>query len=200
MDDDEWRKPVSRVSIRWADAGDLPAIQSLMALAIERLQAPFLSPEQIAASHAIMGLDTQLIDDGTYIVAERDGIILGCGGWSWRATLYGGDHSADLRDTTRLDPSIDAARIRAMYTHPDVARQGVGRAVLRGCEMAAAGAGFRAAELMATASGQPLYAACGYRACETADTDVAGVTVPLVRMRKELGAIMALADEPHAGM
>lgn len=75
MDDDEWRKPVSRVSIRWADAGDLPAIQSLMALAIERLQAPFLSPEQIAASHAIMGLDTQLIDDGTYIVAERDGIF-----------------------------------------------------------------------------------------------------------------------------
>ena len=115
-----------------------------MALAIDQLQAPFLTPGQIAASRAIMGLDTQLIDDGTYLLAERDGIIVGCGGWSRRATLYGGDHSTSLRDPALLDPACDPAKIRAMYTHPDFARQGIGRLILSGCEEAAANMGFAA--------------------------------------------------------
>ena len=171
---------------RWAVPADLPALRALMALAIDRLQADFLSPEQVAASRAIMGLDTQLVADGTYLLAEREGVMAGCGGWSRRATLYGGDHSAGLRDPQILDPARDAAKIRAMYTHPDFARQGVGRLILAGCERAAADAGFAAVELMATLSGERLYAASGYRPVETVEADVAGVAVPLIRMRKSL--------------
>ncbi len=171
---------------RWATAADLPAIERLMALAIDELQAAFLSPEQIVASRAVMGLDTQLIQDGTYLLAERDGVMVGCGGWSRRATLYGGDHSAALRDPVLLDPARDPARIRAMYTHPAFARQGIGRLILSGCEQAAMAAGYSAAELMATLSGQPLYVACGYAPVESVEADVDGIAVPLVRMRKRL--------------
>src|SRR3546814_46890 len=109
---------------RLATAADLGALREVMALAIAELQKGFLSAEQIAASHAVMGLDTQLIADGTYFIVEKEGRIAGCGGWSHRATLYGGDHSKDLRDPAPLDPAIDAARIRAMYTHPAFARRG----------------------------------------------------------------------------
>ena len=118
------------------------------------MQIGLLSPEQVAASHAIMGLDTQLIEDGTYLIAKRDGVIAGCGGWSKRATLYGGDHSTALRDPELLDPAHDPAKIRAMYTNPDFARQGVGRLILEGCESAAAQHGFTSVELMATLSGE----------------------------------------------
>src|SRR5690606_12557589 len=104
--------------------------------------------------------------DGTYFIIERDGDIAGCGGWSHRATLYGGDHSTDLRDPAPLDPATDAARIRAMYTHPAFARQGVGRMVMALCEGAARDAGFARTELMATLSGEPLYRACGYTPIE----------------------------------
>ena len=174
------------IETRWAVATDLPAIGQLTVLAIDALQAAFLTPAQIAASHAIMGVDTQLIDDGTYLLAERDGVLVGCGGWSRRATLYGGDHSGSLRDATLLDPATDPAKIRAMYTHPAHARQGVGRIILAGCEDAARDAGFAALELMATAGGRSLYAACGYQAIADADTDVGGVIIPLTKMRKAL--------------
>lgn len=157
-----------------------------MARAIDALQQDFLAPEQIVASRAIMGLDTQLVDDGTYLVAEQDGTIVGCGGWSRRATLYGGDHSTALRDPAMLDPARDAAKIRAMYTDPAFARRGVGRLVLACCERAAADAGFGAVELMATLSGEPLYRACGYSAVDRVAPLSDGVPVPLVRMRKEL--------------
>lgn len=176
----------ARISTRWATEDDLPALRALMGLAIETLQAGFLSPGQIAASRAVMGLDTQLVKDRTYLLAEKGGAIAGCGGWSRRATLYGGDHSTSLRDPALLDPARDAAKIRAMYTHPDFARQGIGRLVLTGCEQAAAEAGFSAAELMATLSGRPLYAACGYEPVETTAAMVDGVEVPLIRMRKGL--------------
>jgi GNAT superfamily N-acetyltransferase len=105
------------------------------------LQVGFLTPEQIAASRMIMGLDTQLIEDGTYYVATVGGELAGCGGWSRRNTLYGGDHSPG-RDAALLDPARDAARIRAMYTHPAFARRGVGRLILAVCERAAVAAGF----------------------------------------------------------
>lgn len=171
---------------RWATANDLPALKKLMQLAIDNLQAGFLSPEQVAASHAVMGLDTQLVKDGTYLIAEKDGVIVGCGGWSRRATLYGGDHSTDLRAPQLLDPAHDAAKIRAMYTHPDFARQGVGRLVLQTCEQAAADNGFSAVELMATLSGEPLYRVAGYSPVEQVESVVDGVAVPLIRMRKPL--------------
>ena len=89
-----------------------------------------------------MGLDTQLIRDGTYLVVEHDGVIAGCGGWSRRATLYGGDHSSSLREPHLLDPARDPARIRAVFTHPDVARRGVGRIILAACADLAARDGF----------------------------------------------------------
>ncbi|MBX9883260.1 MAG: GNAT family N-acetyltransferase [Sphingomonas sp.] len=171
---------------RWAMHADLPALRLLMARAIDALQADLLTAEQVAASHAVMGLDTQLVDDGTYLIAERDGAIAGCGGWSDRATLYGGDHSTTLRNPARLDPAGDAARIRAMYTEPAFARQGVGRLILATCEAAAAARGFRAAELMATLSGARLYAVAGYSVVEPVSAEVEGVTVPLLRMRKTL--------------
>ncbi len=182
---------------RWATTVDLPAIKSLMSLAIETLQADFLSPGQIAASRAIMGLDTQLIKDGTYLLAEKDGCVAGCGGWSRRATLYGGDHSTGLRNPERLDPARDAAKIRAMYTHPAFARQGVGRLILAECERAAAAEGFSAAELMATLSGQPLYTACGYERTEMVETVVDGIRIPLVRMRKDLPAGARASTDPR---
>ncbi len=176
----------SPLTTRWATEADLGALQNIMALAIEQLQRGFLDPAQIAASRAVMGLDTQLVRDGTYLMVEDDGLPVGCGGWSWRATLYGGDHSAALRNAAQLDPACDPARIRAMYTHPDHARRGIGRLVLDTCEAAARDAGFGAVELMATMSGLPLYRACGYLEVEPHLDMVDGVGVPLVRMAKRL--------------
>src|ERR1700688_4308882 len=135
---------------RLATEADLPGLKDLMALAIDTLQKGFLDGAQIIASRAVMGLDTQLVADRTYFLVEEDGRLAGCGGWSRRATLYGGDHSTALRNETLLDPASDAARVRAMYTHPDFARRGVGRLILSLCEAAAAAAGFSRVQLMAT--------------------------------------------------
>ncbi|VVT12989.1 GNAT family N-acetyltransferase [Sphingomonas sp. EC-HK361] len=178
---------MSRPAIRIATTADIPEIRELMRRAIDTLQRDFLGETQIAASRQVMGLDTQLIEDGTYFVAELGGVIAGCGGWSRRATLYGGDHSAELRDATLLDPAQDAARIRTMFTHPDFTRRGVGAVILRACESAAFAAGFERAEMMATLAGEPLYRAAGYVVIErTAAAPVEGVVVPLVRMGKLL--------------
>lgn len=172
---------------RLALPADLEALRAVMALAIAELQKGFLDDAQIAASRAVMGLDTQLIADGTYFIIEDGGEIVGCGGWSRRATLYGGDHSTDLRDPALLDPATDAARIRAMYTHPAHARKGVGRQVMALCEGAARDAGFARAELMATLSGEPLYRACGYTPIERIEAPGPnGIHVPLIRMGKPL--------------
>lgn len=179
-------KQKDRFSTRLAVEADLPALRELMAFAIEELQRPFLSSVEIAASKAVMGLDTQLISDRTYFIVESGDTIAGCGGWSRRATLYGGDHSTALCDAAPLDPAIDAARIRAMYTHPGFARRGAGRLVLSLCEQAAAGEDFTRAELMSTLAGQPLYLACGYVEVERASANVDGVMVPLIRMAKPL--------------
>lgn len=134
-----------------------------------------------------MGLDTQLISDGTYFAVEEQEQIIGCGGWSRRATLFGGDHSAG-RSATLLDPRTEPARVRAMYTHPDHVRRGIGRAVLDACEAAAAAEGFTRVQLAATLAGEPLYRACGYDAVEhfSAVTS-SGVVVPLLRMEKPIG-------------
>ena len=170
---------------RVAGEADIPALEAVMAAAIGELQRGFLSPAQIEASRTIMGLDRQLIADGTYFVVEDDGRIAGCGGWSRRATLYGGDHSPG-RDAALLDPARDAARVRAMYTHPDFARRGVGRLILQLCEAAARAEGFTRLELMGTRSGQPLYASAGYQVIEEILDDRGGEPVPLARMGKAI--------------
>ena len=145
---------------RLATAADIPALAALMDAAIGELQKGFLSEAQITASRMIMGLDRQLIDDGTYFIVECDGRLAGSGGWSRRATLYGGSHTPG-RDAALVDPAKDPARVRAMYTSPDFARRGVGRLILDLCEQAAKAEGFTRVELAGTMSGQPLYVACG---------------------------------------
>jgi len=172
---------------RLAQWDDLEALRALMERAISHLQTGFLSPDQVRASHKVMGLDTQLIRDQTYFMVEKDGVLAGCGGWSWRATLYGGDESVVAREPAPLDPATDAARIRAMYTDPAFARQGVGRIVMDLCEGAARAHGFRKVEMMATLSGEPLYRACGYSPIEHVQSaPIDGVRVPLIRMGKTL--------------
>lgn len=170
---------------RLASPADITALTVLMDAAIGQLQKSFLSDAQIASSRMIMGLDRQLIDDGTYFIVECDGELAGAGGWSRRATLYGGDHSPG-RNAALLDPEKDPARVRAMYTSPSFARRGVGRLILDLCEQAARAEGFIRVELAGTLSGQPLYAACGYQVIEPFEDDRGGVAVPLVRMGKSL--------------
>lgn len=173
--------------VRLATNSDLLAITSIVERAIVDLQVDFLSPTQIAASRAVMGVDGQLIADRTYWVAVDGPHVVGCGGWSRRATLYGGDAAATLRDPAMLDPHRDPARIRAMYTHPDWARQGVGRLILGACENAARQSGFSRARMMATIAGEPLYRACGYQVVErVANIGATAIAVPGVVMEKAL--------------
>ncbi len=178
---------MTNLTSRLAQSADIDALRLVMQRAITELQTGFLTLEQIAASHLVMGLDTQLVADQTYFVVESAGTIAGCGGWSWRATLYGGDDSIVVRASLALDPARDAAKIRAMYTDPAFARRGIGRMVLGLCENAARAAGFRRAEMMATMAGEPLYRAVGYLPVEVVKSaPVNGVTVPLLRMEKRL--------------
>jgi GNAT superfamily N-acetyltransferase len=178
-------EPNPALTSRLATREDIPALVPLMQAAIEELQKGFLNDAQIRSSHAIMGLDQQLIDDGTYFAVEIDGRLAGCGGWSRRATLYGGDHSAG-RDSALLDPARDPAKVRAMYTHPSFIRRGVGRLILSLCEQAAAAEGFSRVELMSTRSGQPLYTAAGFEPLEDVVDAAGGVPLPLVRMGKTI--------------
>lgn len=159
-----------------------------MERSIAALLAEKLPPEQVAASRLIMGVDRQLIEDRTYFVVLDGDRIVGSGGWSARATAYGGDHTPG-RDAALLDPGRDAARIRAMYTDPDYARRGIGRLVLSLCEGAARDAGFARVELVGTASGEPLYAVAGYEVLERFTDDRGGAPVPLARMGKRLRSV-----------
>jgi GNAT superfamily N-acetyltransferase len=177
--DDEAMEFTSRV----ATAKDENQLREVMDAAIGDLQRGFLTNDQIASSRAIMGIDHQLIADGTYYVVEHDGVVAGCGGWSRRATLYGNDATPG-RDPQLLDPDVDAARVRAMYTAPTYARRGVGWLILELCERAVAAEGFTRLELMGTLSGQPLYTKYGFVPQEHVDDDRGGAAVPLVRMEK----------------
>lgn len=179
--------PMSQtLTIRPAVSGDIPALKAVMDRAIKELLPAFLPPAEVLASQEVMGLDTQLIEDGTYYVVEADGAIAGCGGWSRRATLFGGDHSAG-RDAALVDPATDPARVRAMYTSPDFTRRGVGRLILATCEAKAKAEGFSRCEMAATMAGEPLYAACGYQRIEPFEAQTSnGVKVPLVRMGKAI--------------
>ncbi len=168
-----------------ANANDAESIKTLMNLAISELQKPYLSADQIAASYLAMGLDTQLIEDKTYFCIWDGETLVGCGGWSRRSTLYGGNHTAG-RDAGLLDPKMDRARIRAMYTHPDHVRRGIGRMIIDAAEDAAKAEGFKALEMAATLAGRDFYLRCGYT-IESAWEDTNGpVPVPLLTMVKTL--------------
>lgn len=175
---------------RLALTSDIPTLKSLMADSIRELLRDFLPPDAVEASFEVMGLDTQLIDDGTYFVVACEGAIVGCGGWSRRNTLFGGDHTA-ARNDALLDPKTDAARVRAMYTSPEFARRGVGRLVLMLCEQAAAAEGFSRVELAATLAGEPLYRACGYKEIERFEAQTSkAIPIPLIRMGKAISEIV----------
>lgn len=170
---------------RRATEADIPALVALMDRSISGPLATFLTPDQIAASRALMGIDSQLIADRTYFIVEDVGVLAGCGGWSGRITTYGGDHTPG-RQPARLTPGVDAVRIRAMYTAPEYLRRGVGRLILDLCEAEARAVGFDRAELVATLGGEPLYRAAGYQEIKRFEDDRGGAPVPLVRMGKSL--------------
>lgn len=177
------QKQGSAVTLRLARRDDLPELEQLAAAAMDRLLRPFLDEAQLAASAAIMGIDTLLVDDGTYVVAERGGSIVGCGGWSRRLTMYGSDRTAGRNDGL-LDPETDPARVRAMYTHPDAARRGIGRRILQWCEDAARAEGFGRLELVSTMAGAPFYSAAGFEVDTAFDDTSTGTAIPLLRMSK----------------
>lgn len=148
--------------LRLAEDSDIPRIAELIPISVRTLQAGYYSPAQMeAALGLVFAVDRQLITDGTYFVAEADGRLVGCGGWSRRRSLCGGDHGRTCPDQL-IDPATDPARVRAFSVHPDCARQGIGRRILAACETAVREAGFRRVELAATLAGVPLYTACGY--------------------------------------
>ncbi len=177
--------PLETLTHRLARRDDLESLKALMDAAISENQKPFLDESQIISSRTIMGLDTQLIDDGTYFIIEADGQLAGCGGWSRPATMYGGDQMPG-RSAALLDPTKDAARIRAMFTHPNYTRRGIGRLIISLCEEAAKAEGFTKMDLVATLSGEPLYRVCGFEPYEKIVDDRGGAGVPLLRMRKSL--------------
>jgi GNAT superfamily N-acetyltransferase len=177
----------SSFQFRPATREDRPALERVIAASARQLSRGDYTDEQIeAALGSAFGVDTQLIDDGTYFAAVVGDEIVACGGWSFRGTLFGADAHAGRSDTV-LDPAKDAARIRAFFIHPDWARRGLGRALLEQCEKAACARGFTRAQLMATLPGHRLYLACGYvgeerRAYPLRD----GITIDFIPMTKDL--------------
>jgi hypothetical protein len=172
---------------RLARDPDIPALSELILLSSRTLQVPYYSAAQIdAALGPIFAVDRQLIRDCTYFVIEQNSTIIGCGGWSKRKSLYGGDSECPTEDDL-LDPKFDAARIRAFFVHPSWARRGIGKSILKACEQAIVSAQFYKADLVATLAGEPLYAAFGYSAVERYEIPMAnGLSLPVVRMSKSL--------------
>jgi GNAT superfamily N-acetyltransferase len=174
--------------IRPASIADVPRLEALIDASVRGLQNGDYSPEQIdRALRGVYGVDTRLIDDATYYAAEVENgaVLAGCGGWSRRKTLFGGDHYANRQDAF-LDPAIDAAKIRAFFVHPQWARRGIGSLILEACEDAARAAGFTRFELGATLTGVPFYRARGYQEIESVEADLGeGLSLPVIRMEKQ---------------
>ena len=175
-------------SLRAATPRDVPELAELIPRSVRALSEGIYSAPQIeAAIERIFGVDTQLIEDGTYFVAVAGGRIVGAGGWSRRRTLFGGDQHKGGAPDELLDPASDAARIRAFYVDPAWARRGIGRAILSHCERAARGAGFSRLELLATLPGVPLYSALGYAEIRpVAEPLGGGLTLPAIVMAKAI--------------
>jgi predicted N-acetyltransferase YhbS len=179
--------------LRVATAEDVAAIRQLIDASVRGLQAEDYSVAQIEAALAsVFTLDSQLIADGTYFVAFTDaGQMAGCGGWSCRKTLYGGDHQLEKVELERLDPKVDAAKIRAIFVHPKFARMGLGSLILKASESAAVTAGFKRFEMGSTLTGVALYRMKGYGELARIAVPVGnGERITVVRMVKE-------ADQPH---
>jgi GNAT superfamily N-acetyltransferase len=173
--------------IRRATLADRAALERLIAESARGLSRGDYTEGQVEAALAsVFGVDTDLIHDGTYYVAEAGGEPVGCGGWGRRRTLFGGDRYA-ARDPGYLDPAREPAKIRAFFVHPGWARRGVAARILETCEREAEARGFRSLELMATLPGVPFYAARGYEAGAQVAYEIAdGVKIEFVPMRKEL--------------
>jgi predicted N-acetyltransferase YhbS len=176
--------------IRLARPSDVPALRALIAVSVRGLGTTVYTKEQIEAALVhVFGVDTQLIEDGTYYVAEDEGRIIASGGWSGRRLLFGGDQVKTSRAEVLLDPATEPARIRAFFVHPTWARRGLGRRLFERCEAAAAAAGFRRFELMATLPGEPLYAALGFASSDRVDVPMpGGLVLPCVRMERTINA------------
>ena len=175
------------ISLRHATFNDIPTLESLIARSARGLSTAEYTLSQIeGALKGAFGVDSQLIKDQTYFVVEEDGEIVGCGGWSYRSTLFGGD-ARDGRDSSLLDPRRQAAKIRAFFVDPSKARRGIGSLLLERCEQEAREHGFAHVELMATLPGVKLYAARGYTGAETVNYEVGpGETIEFIPMRKKL--------------
>ena len=173
--------------IRLATADDLPALKELIPVSARELSRGYYSQEQTeSAIRYVFGPDSRLIADGTYFAAEEGGTLAGCGGWSRRRTLYGGDQMK-AREDPLLDPATEAARIRAFFVHPAFARRGVGSRILGACMDAARAAGFRRMELASTLPGVPLYEAFAFEARERIEVPMPdGLTLPVIRMERAL--------------
>ncbi|WP_263384238.1 GNAT family N-acetyltransferase [Granulicella arctica] len=173
--------------IRVAKTGDIPAIRELIAASVRGLQMEYGEAEREAALATVFTVDSRLIADGTYLVAMDGDRMAGCGGWSYRKTLYGGDHQIESAEDGILDAAVDAAKIRAIFVHPDYARKGLGSRLLRAAEDRAAKAGFWKAEMGSTLAGVALYTAKGYRREAVVQVPVgAGLRIEVVRMTKLL--------------
>ena len=192
------------ISIRLAEQRDVSELTRLIELSVRGLQARDYSPAQLERALAVVyGVDTRLIADKTYFLAEATEIapssigpsdplieksttIVGCGGWSRRRTLYGGDQFAG-REDSMLDPATEAAKIRAFFVHPEWARRGIGGMILDACERAAIAEGFRRLEMGATLTGVPFYSVKGYVELERVEAPLGdGLSLPIVRMGKEV--------------
>jgi GNAT superfamily N-acetyltransferase len=191
------------IRIRLAFSADVPVLRTLIDASVRGLQTQDYTPSQIESALAtVYGVDTQLIADGTYFIAQAESnvvagdssaqaasaapFIVGCGGWSRRKTLYGGDQWTE-REAALLDPQYDAAKIRAFFIHPCWTRRGIGTMILEACENAAAAAGFTRFEMGATLTGVLLYQARGYVALENLEVPLAnGESLPIVRMEKRI--------------
>jgi GNAT superfamily N-acetyltransferase len=178
------------LSLRLATEADIPELHSLIEASVRGLQVNDYTPEQIeGALGTVLGLDTELVADGTYFVMEArqaNGLstLAGCGGWSKRKTLFGSDHAA-IREPEFLNPPTDAAKIRAFFIHPDWARRGIASKILEACESAARAAGFSRFEMGATLTGVPLYLARGYQVLERIEVPLQnGASLAVVRMSK----------------
>ncbi|MBZ5522368.1 MAG: GNAT family N-acetyltransferase [Acidobacteriia bacterium] len=181
-----------KLSIRLAVPDDTCVLRALIDASVRGLQARDYTPSQIdSALASVYGVDSQLIEDGTYFVVESreedaQPEIVGCGGWSRRQTLYGGDQWRGREDSL-LDPAKDAARIRAFFVHPQWVRRGIGTMILEACENAAMAAGFRRLEMGATLTGVPLYLENGYIEKEPQEVPLAnGEALPIVLMEKQI--------------
>ena len=175
------------LTLRKATSADIPALTALIDASVRGLQAGDYTADQIdGALRTVYGVDTQLIADGTYFAVEAEGTIVGCGGWSRRRTLYGGDQCSGREDSL-LNPSEEAAKIRAFFVHPEWARRGIGGIILRACEDAAVSAGFTRLEMGATLTGVPFYRAKGYQDAGEVRVPLGdGASMPIVRMTKSI--------------